>query len=248
MSKSYYNTSCIYRIVCFTSFRCYIGQARNPVKREYEHFRLLKLNQHYNVHLQRAFNVHGTETFYFEVLERNIPIDDIDNREKYWITHFDSYRNGFNQAPGGDLSYRGKPCVWNGIEYPSVTSAALDIGINPSTLRERLENGYTYDDDVYAPGEQCNKPCTWNGIEYPSQKAAAKALGISMGGMKFRIRNGYKCDEDMPQRRACVWNGIAYKSIMDCSRAIGVPHVTLIRWLNRGIVCDSDRPTYRKVL
>lgn len=247
MSGIQYNTSCIYRIVCFTSFRCYIGQSRNPDKREYEHFRLLKLNQHYNCHLQRAFNLYGSDAFYFETLERGIPIDDIDNREKYWITYFDSHHNGFNQAPGGDLSYRGKPCVWNGIQYPSITTAALDIGIEPSSLRERLVRGYICDADVYEPGEQGNKPCIWNGVDYPSQKAAAKALGISKEGMKWRIQHGYKCDDDMPQRRACIWNGITYRSIMDCSRAIGIPHVTLIRWLNRGIVCDNDRPNYRKV-
>lgn len=248
MSKVQYNTSCIYRIVCFSSSLCYVGQSRNPKARSYEHFRQLKLNQHYNNHLQSAFNLYGIDAFYFEVIERDIPIENIDDRERYWIAHFDSFKNGFNQSPGGDLSYRGKPCSWNGIQYPSVLSAALVIGVHPATLRERLDNGYDCDDDLYLPGEHCNKPCTWNGIDYPSHKAAALALGIAQETMKSRIQKGYKCDNDMPQRRGCEWNGIEYRSIADCSKAIGIPHATLIRWLNRGIVCDEDRPIYRKVV
>lgn len=247
MASTHFTTHLIYRIVCFQSMACYIGQTSNFKNRIYEHFRQLKLNQHYNIHLQRAFNKYGQDGFYSEVIEKDISSDDIDNREKFWIAHFDSFNNGFNQSPGGDLSYRGKPCTWNGGQYTSITAAASELGIDSASLHERLLNGYTCDSDMYLPGEQCLKPCTWNRIDYPSQNAAAQALGISAGAMKSRIKKGYLCDEDMPQRRACVWNGIHYRSIEQCSKVTGIPRVTLLRWLNRGIVCDEDRPIYRRI-
>lgn len=248
MAKSHFTTYCIYRIVCFSTFKMYIGLTSNPNEREYEHFRLLNLGTHYNVHLQRAFNHYGRKSFYFEVVERGIPTDEIDARERYWIAHFDSYRNGYNESVGGDLSYRGKSCSWNGIQYDSITAAARANGINSTTMRERLGNGYACDDDLIPAGEQCNKPCVWNGVQYPSQKAAAKALGISKEGMKWRVAHGYTSDEDMPQRRRCTWGGVEYRSIMDCSRATGIPHVTLLRWMNAGYTRLSDVPNRRHPL
>lgn len=239
-------TYSIYRIACFRTFKSYIGLTSSPHKRKLEHFRLLKQGRHYNIHLQRAFTLHGLEAFYFEVLESGILAADIDTRERYWIEYFDTHKNGYNESPGGDLSYRGKSCTWNGKQYDSVTAAALDNGVKSSTMRERFLNGYTCDDDIYLPGEHNNKPCVWNGISYPSQKAAAETLGISKEAMKGRIAKGYTCDDDMPQRKRCMWNGIAYRSICECSRATGIPHVTLIRWFKNGIVRDDQRPVYRR--
>lgn len=246
MAKPQYSIYCVYRIVCSTSLKSYIGQTCNPKKRIYEHFRRLKSNQHHNLHLQSAFNQYGVDAFYSEVIETDIPVGEVDNRERYWITHFDSLLNGFNKAPGGNLAYRGKPCIWNGKRYDSISAAAFDIGINAATLHERLDKGYVRDSDIQIFGEKHNRPCVWNGIGYPSHKAAAKALGISTGAMKFRIARGYQSDSDMPQRVKCSWNGIDYRSVSECSRATDIAPATLLRWLNRGIFRDEDRPIYRK--
>jgi len=247
MSTSQYNTRCIYRIICTPSQKSYIGQTCNPQKRIYEHFRLLKLNQHYNQHLQNAFNQFGDLAFHTMIIESDIDPCVINDRERYWINQYDSFHNGFNKSIGGDLSYLGKPCEWNGNRYSSLSAAAFDLGISTSTLSEYFNRGYLCSDDIPDEDDQRGNPCVWNGILYRSQKIAATALGISQGAMKFRVRNGYTCDSDMPQRTQCTWNGVVYRSISKCSKATGIPQVTLSRWIRNGIVCDKDRPIYRKI-
>lgn len=47
-------------------------------------------------------NKYGSENFYCELLEENIPYENLDEREIYYIEKFDSFRNGYNSTPGGD--------------------------------------------------------------------------------------------------------------------------------------------------
>lgn len=47
-------------------------------------------------------NKYGSENFYCETLEENIPYEKLDEREVYYIEKFDSFHNGYNSTPGGD--------------------------------------------------------------------------------------------------------------------------------------------------
>ena len=57
----------------------------------------------------------GFEGFTHEVLQRNISEAEIDELEKYYITLYDSIKNGYNISPGG-----------NDHTYTSVTIYQLD--------------------------------------------------------------------------------------------------------------------------
>jgi hypothetical protein len=43
---------------------------------------------------------HGADIFHIEQIEE-CPNDLLDEREKYWIAFYDSYKNGYNSTPGG---------------------------------------------------------------------------------------------------------------------------------------------------
>ena len=47
-------------------------------------------------------NKYGSDKFYYEVLEDNVPYELLDEREVYYIEKFDSFHNGYNSTPGGD--------------------------------------------------------------------------------------------------------------------------------------------------
>ena len=47
-------------------------------------------------------NKYGSENFYCETLEENVPYEKLDEREVYYIEKFDSFHNGYNSTPGGD--------------------------------------------------------------------------------------------------------------------------------------------------
>ena len=54
----------------------------------------------YNYLLSRAFRKYGIENFSFEILEE-CSKEDLDDREIYYISKYDSYFNGYNQTTGG---------------------------------------------------------------------------------------------------------------------------------------------------
>jgi uncharacterized protein YerC len=45
---------------------------------------------------------YGVENFYYEVLQDQIPVEELDNREQYYIEKYDSFKNGYNSTTGGD--------------------------------------------------------------------------------------------------------------------------------------------------
>lgn len=237
MSNQDCTTYCIYRIVCFQNAMIYIGQTRDPKKRKRIHFQQLRDGLHVNIHLQAAFNKYGQKAFYFEVIERDIAPDDIDAREQYWITHYDSFRNGFNRTPGGNHGgglYN--PIVWNGIWYPSVAEAGRQLGVS---LKWRLLQGYTSDNELKPQGGVV--PCTWNGINYPSYAACARALGINTTSVQDYIKRGYICDDDVKHdEKPCTWNGIQYPSQSDAARACGISKSVMAQRIKRGLSCDAD--------
>lgn len=242
----------VYRIVCTVNGKVYVGQSIHPKTRRKEHFSQLRCGIHPNPHLLNAFNRYGESCFYFEVIEKDIPPERINEREMYWIAHFDSYHNGFNRSVGGDKPPGFPPTqtTWNGIAYPSLREASEANGVQRYTLSYWIKRGYSCDNDVpktYRSGLSRLRigngvhPCVWNGIEYPSIKAAAQANNIDYRLMQQRIANGYTSDGDMKgSEKSCTWNGILYPSITKAAQAIGIRLDTLQRRLERGQTRDAD--------
>lgn len=86
----------IYKITNNINNKCYIGQSIDIHRRWNAHKRQVVDN-----HLCRAFKKHGIENFSFEIIEE-CTINELNEKEKYWIQYYDSYRNGYNETTGGD--------------------------------------------------------------------------------------------------------------------------------------------------
>ena len=59
----------IYRLRNTKNNKSYIGSSINLSSRKTRHFSYLRLNKHYNPHLQASYNKHGADLFVFEVIE-----------------------------------------------------------------------------------------------------------------------------------------------------------------------------------
>src|SRR5437588_1377253 len=91
-------TSGIYRIVCKSTGKMYIGSSANLRIRQYNHFRELRLMIHPNQKLQRAWNKYGPDAFTFEIVELALPLLLLE-REQYWLDKLKPFGNkGFNIA------------------------------------------------------------------------------------------------------------------------------------------------------
>ena len=98
----------IYKITCKVNGKSYVGQSTNLKERLKDHFRRLQNNNHYNAHLQRAWNKHGGECFVFEVIEKcNYDFSILNELETYWIEKLETLDNkkGFNISSGGGNAY-----------------------------------------------------------------------------------------------------------------------------------------------
>lgn len=75
----------IYAIYCSKTNRVYVGRTVNYKKRIQKHKRELKQNKHYNVYLQKDYNLYGDTAFKYIILESNVVENSLDIRETYYI-------------------------------------------------------------------------------------------------------------------------------------------------------------------
>lgn len=92
----------IYVITNLVNNKRYIGQSYCPMNRKYQHFKEGRKtgNEH---PLYRSMRKHGIENFTFEVIEECLTDQITDEREIYWISHYDSTHpdRGYNLDRGG---------------------------------------------------------------------------------------------------------------------------------------------------
>ena len=89
----------IYKVENLLNHKCYIGKSDKDV---YERLKCHKnCGHHSNSHLRNAIKKYGVDNFSFEVLEF-CSIDKTNERERYWIEYYDSFKNGYNCTTGGE--------------------------------------------------------------------------------------------------------------------------------------------------
>jgi group I intron endonuclease len=74
----------VYKILNTVNNKCYIGSAKNFVKRKNKHLKMLRHNNHPNRHLQSAWNKYGATVFEFEILEKCNP-ETLIAQEQFWM-------------------------------------------------------------------------------------------------------------------------------------------------------------------
>lgn len=82
----------------------YIGQSSNIERRYQQH--LYDAIYRPKTAIDFAIAKYNIENFTFEIIEL-CSLEELDEKEKYWITFYDSYNNGYNQTVGG-MSLKGE--------------------------------------------------------------------------------------------------------------------------------------------
>lgn len=90
----------IYKITNNVNGKCYIGQSIDIEKRFSQHKSGNYRKLHINKRLYKAFEKYGINNFSFDIIDK-CEINSLDDREIYWIEHYDSYANGYNDTKGG---------------------------------------------------------------------------------------------------------------------------------------------------
>lgn len=100
---SFKRESGIYQIRNSINGKVYIGQSVDVRRRISNHYNSLQNNNHFNIHLQNAWNQYGSECFEFDVIEY-CDIEALNDREVYYIQKHNATNPnyGYNILDGGN--------------------------------------------------------------------------------------------------------------------------------------------------
>lgn len=136
--------------------KVYIGQTTQSVAERFKQHCKPSEHKRHKYTLYRAMSKYGVENFYYEIIEENIPIDELDTKEIYYIEKYNSYvkNNGYNSTKGGDGRLVNKI---QDVEYiileikkgRFISDIAKEIGVHPYTIRRCLiRNGIKNSNDL----------------------------------------------------------------------------------------------------
>lgn len=93
----------IYKIENKINHKVYIGQSINITDRWRNHRSAYKdaSDKAYETHLYRSMRKYGIENFDFSIVEECLS-SELNERERYWVSYYDSFFNGYNLTLGGD--------------------------------------------------------------------------------------------------------------------------------------------------
>ena len=133
----------IYKIWNEKNDKLYIGQTSVGIKTRWSsHLKNYLTN---NAVIYRAMRKYGAGIFHIEQIEE-CENSKLDEREKYWIEYYNSYKNGYNSTPGGTALPSGKMFarlddnlihrLWD--EGYSIGEIVEKTGYSDTSIREHL--------------------------------------------------------------------------------------------------------------
>lgn len=98
----------IYKATNNINNKVYIGQTIQPLNTRKSIHKYHALNdnskEYKNNHFYNAIRKYGWENFSWEVIDTADTYEELDNKERYWINHYDSINNGYNIRIGGTFN------------------------------------------------------------------------------------------------------------------------------------------------
>ena len=129
----------IYKITNNINQKVYIGKTIRPINERFkEHCKDYKKRDLEKRPLYSAMKKYGIENFSIELVEET---DNPEEREKYWIEYYGSFKNGYNATLGGDgksyIDYDLVVATYK--ELKDTIETAKKLGIHEDTVRYILK-------------------------------------------------------------------------------------------------------------
>lgn len=136
----------IYKITNKLNNHSYIGLSTKVEERWKYHQSPYNQQRESYKSLYKAFEKYGIENFTFEILEE-CPIQELGEKEKYYIAKYDTYKNGYNMTTGGEDNV--------GSAHPNhklTDEDVINIRIRYNNLERRKEVYELYKDRIGESG------------------------------------------------------------------------------------------------
>jgi group I intron endonuclease len=93
----------IYKITNKVNDKVYIGQTVRPINKRFNRHINDAIRNKLDTHFARAIRKYGKDNFTFEILRRNLSVEEAIDLEKQYITNLNTLiPNGYNVDPGGN--------------------------------------------------------------------------------------------------------------------------------------------------
>ena len=218
----------IYKITNNINGQCYIGQSVDIKRRWQRHKNYPNTNSNYPLYL--AFKKYGLENFTFETLEE-CEIFELDEKEKYYIEYFNSYKKGYNQTQGGSGS-KGFTVKISLDELYEI----YDLLLHSSLTQKEIATLYKVGEDTISEINQ-GKTRQLEGYSYPLRNnQKSKNYCIDCG--KEILLSSTRCHEcnkifsrlqDRPNREV-LKEAIRKRSFLEIGRQYNVSDNSIRKW------------------
>ena len=177
----------IYCITNKINNKKYIGQSKNIYKRWKQHKNKIKSND--NNYLYNAIRLYGLENFSFEIIEE-CSIDELNEREIYYINYFDSYNNGYNSTYGGDGS-SGFFAKINPNILQDIINDLQNSSLSQNEIAEKYEVNFTTISGINHGDYHYNPNLSYPIRDNSANKIYCMDCGIEIGYGNIRCQSCY---------------------------------------------------------
>jgi len=227
------------------------------------HFRQARKGQGGPASIWQAIRDFGREAFQFEVIERAETVEQLREREMYWIEEKNTLApNGYNQNRGGAVSaldeYK-KEYVVNGKSYYGLGQLSDAFGVHELTIGVRLRRqGWTLREAVGLdpappwPKREGNR-FDFRGKTFSSEKEMCRHYGVCDNVFRQRYhRNGWTLEEALeveeraikhPLYREVVVRGKTFPTLAAASDHYGVKRTSVRSRLHYGWTLEEALTT-----
>lgn len=158
--------------------------------------------------MANAIEKYGLDAFNIEIIERDVPIDKLDEREQFWMDYYQSYNRdfGYNILPSAG-SFRGfrhseETKMRMSLNATGRPSAMLGRHFSPQTRRKMSEShmnvptGRPITEEQQRKMQEGAKKTVWKPVAkidietgetlatYPSLREAARQHSVNKGGIQ----------------------------------------------------------------
>lgn len=127
----------IYRITNLLNDKVYIGQTQRTLKE--------RMNEHFSgsLYIDRMIQKYGRENFKYEIIEKCSKLEELNEREMFWIAKFNcKFSNGYNFKDGGYQGLKGYTWSKESRAKMSTVSKIREAKREPLEKSQTAKNGW----------------------------------------------------------------------------------------------------------
>ena len=137
----------IYKITNDINGKIYVVKTEYSIEKRFqEHCKDYKVRDKEKRPLYSAMKKYGIEHFHIEKIEE---CDNPNERERYWIEYYGSFKNGYNATIGGDgKSYLDYELIYKTyLQVKNCTKTAQIVGCSKDSVEDIIKNIYKISSD-----------------------------------------------------------------------------------------------------